>query len=991
MAPDYGWLLAILAAFAVLDAAVASLVFVAKRRARRRFQRRTEKSRQLNRAIGRADGEILGREFAADPRGFLLHLRRLQEEASPLPASREAIAQLLAPVDMVDLARGGLSSSRLDRRIEAYLLLGLSPRGEIGPLLVARLKEERRRLGRLVLLGQIARRPGAVDVAALVEALEAGDPRQRAEEVASLSRLGGRLHAHFSQQGIPPGETGLLLYLASVRSRPAEEDWDRVASLALSRDDEIGTEAARILAERYPASRFLAAFRERPERRFRLPLARLLGRSLAPGLLPELDSWFADPALRDAGIAAASDVLSRNPGSEEVFLRLIDGENEARSLCLSLAIEYRLPALLFHAKAPLESGLRAMVARLVEAGRAGVILEALELSLPADTKASYFDLVRVLLSGASELSARLARQLSPELAAELRLPPPEPEEDRLNIPTGRRDKLFIAGIVFLGLAIFPLAFVLAHFGKLSWLSGQEILYRFIFDFQYLFTFYTLAVNGSYLFLLLLSMTKLRSQARLWELDLVGLLAQGGALPSISIVAPAYNEEATIVESLHSLLSLNYPSCQIIVVNDGSKDGTLRALLDAFDLVGAPSGAESSGLLPTMPVRMVYRSVSLPNLLVVDKANGGKADALNAGLNHAIGDYICTIDADSVLDPQALSRAMFQVAASERDVIAIGGNVFPVNGCVVEHGHLQEISLPGEPLARFQTVEYLRSFVAARLGWTRLDSLLVISGAFGVFRRRAVMELGGYLTGKGIYRHETVGEDMEIVVRLTRKDREEGRGGKIDYAYNANCWTEVPESWKALRKQRDRWQRGLLEVLSFHKGLTFRPRYGAAGLLGFPYFFIFEVVGPWLESLGYLVLGLALLLNLIDPLIPLMIFGIAIFFGILISISSILLAERQILYFRPREFFQLLGVAILENFGFRQLMSLGRVLTNIQFFFVNKGWQKGQRKGFSAPAAAPAPVPAPVRGVARVATFTTAPATTRAPGVAGAASPKARPR
>ena len=952
MAPDYGWLLTLLLAFVVLDLAATVGVFAAKRRARGRYRIRMERMRRMNRVVGEADRAALARECAADPRGFLLYLRRLFEEAKPLPSSLEAVETLLGSMDVLALLGSDLRSTRLHRRIEAYLTLGLFKRVGIGDILVERLGKESRRLGRLVLLGQIAKYPGPIDFDALADAIDSGDLRWRRTEVRTLSELAPRLQAHFTSMGIPFGDTGLLLYLMAVRAKPTEADWERLSSLANARDDEMGEEAARILAEGYPTSRYLGAFGARTEPRFRLPFARLLGRSLVPGLLPELDPWFADPALRDAGIAAAADVLARNPGSEEVFLRFIDAENEERSICLSLAIEYRLPALLFHAKAPLESGLRAMVARLVAAGRTGVILESLEVSLPAEIRASYFDLLRALLSGAPEMASVLSRQLPLDLAAELGLPPPEPEEDRFHIPTGGRDKVFLASLVVLAILVFPAVFLIRYFGEISWLSPQEILYRFIFDFQFLFAFYTIAVNGSYLFLLFLSMAKLRSQALIWELDLLRLLSGRGVLPSITIVAPAYNEEATIVESLHSLLSLNYPSYQTIVVNDGSKDGTLSALKKSFDLEASPSGAEATGLLETMPVRMVYRSASLPNLLVIDKTNGGKADALNAGLNRASGDYVCTIDADSVLDPQALARSMFQVIANERDVIAIGGNVFPVNGCVVEHGHLQEISLPDEPLARFQTVEYLRSFVAGRLGWTILDSLLVISGAFGLFKRQAVMEIGGYLTGKGIYRHETVGEDMEIVVRLTRKDREERRGGKIDYAYNANCWTEVPESWKALRRQRDRWQRGLLEVLSFHKVMTFRPRYGTPGMIGFPYFFVFEVVGPWLESLGYLVLGAALLLNLIDPLIPLMIFGIAIFFGILISISSILLAERQILYFRPREFLRLLGVAVLENFGFRQLMSLGRVITNLQFFFVNRGWQKGARKGFSTRAPAP---------------------------------------
>jgi cellulose synthase/poly-beta-1,6-N-acetylglucosamine synthase-like glycosyltransferase len=416
------------------------------------------------------------------------------------------------------------------------------------------------------------------------------------------------------------------------------------------------------------------------------------------------------------------------------------------------------------------------------------------------------------------------------------------------------------------------------------------------------------------------------------------------LPSISILAPAYNEEATIVESVHSLLSLAYPSYEVIVVNDGSRDGTLAALVREFHL--EPAGEGENGALASMPVRTIWRSPDIPNLTVIDKANGGKADALNAGLNRAWGEYVCSIDADSLLDPQALLRALFQVLARDREVIAIGGNIFPVNGCSVEHGQLQEIALPEAPLARFQTIEYLRSFIGGRLGWTALDGLIIISGAFGIFRRGSVLGIGGYLTGSGAHRQETVGEDMELVVRLVRADREAGGRGTVEYAYNATCWTEVPEDGVSLGKQRDRWHRGLMEVLAFHRDMAGKPRYGATGLLALPYFLLFELVGPWLESIGYVVLTLSLVLNLVDPLVTLTVFSIAILFGIAVSTASVLFAERHILYFRGRDLLRLLAVAFIENFGHRQATSMARVVANIQFFRGRKGWQKLARRGFS---------------------------------------------
>lgn len=946
MVSDYSGLLAALGLLVALDAVVAVGVFVVKSRAKSRYRRRSALMKRLNRSIAAADESALAAEYRADSQGFLLHLRRLLTETSPMPEQRAAIDRFLAKQDLLRPARGLLRSRRLDRRIGGYQLLGLSGKEEAGRVLLEALASERGRLGRLVALQQLATLPGCPDPSALAACLEEAPEAWRARELAALGGLAARLQLRFAEEPPPAGEAGLRLVLLAARDNPTEEDWRRLSEIAVARADSIGEVAAGILASRYAAPRFLSAFGDRPERRFRLPVARLLGGSLAPERLGDLDPWFHDPELRTAGIAAAGQILDRHPGSEPAFLDLIAGADEARAECLSLAIEHRLPAILYHSGPDSAPGIGALVARLAAAGRAGVLLESLSTPLPAAAAAAYRKALASALAANPQLASSLSRLAAPEVASGLALPPPEPEEDKAHLPLGLGDKVFLAVLVALALALFPAVFILRHLGEFPWLTPSEILYRFVFDFQFLFAFFTIAVNGSYLALLVLSMIKVTEQARLWELDLLPLFSAPEIAPSISIIAPAFNEERTIVESVHSLLSLEYPSFQVVVVNDGSKDGTLRALLGAFDLEPASSWIDATGALPTMPVRAVYRSRTLSNLVVVDKANGGKADALNAGLNRATGDYVCTIDADSVLDPQALLRAVFQALAVDREAFAVGGNVFPVNGCVVEHGHLQDISLSKEPLARFQTMEYLRSFIAGRLGWTKLGSLLIISGAFGIFRRSAVMELGGYLTGKGAYRHDTVGEDMEIVVRLTRRDKEARRGGRVEYAYNANCWTEVPETWPVLRRQRDRWHRGLMEVLCFHKTMAFRPRYGAPGLLAMPYYFIFELVGPWLETLGYLVLFIALVLNLLDPIVPLIVFSVAILFGILISVASILLAERQILYFRTGEFFRILLVAILENFGYRQLQSLGRVWTNAQFFFVSKGWQKSARQGFA---------------------------------------------
>jgi cellulose synthase/poly-beta-1,6-N-acetylglucosamine synthase-like glycosyltransferase len=347
----------------------------------------------------------------------------------------------------------------------------------------------------------------------------------------------------------------------------------------------------------------------------------------------------------------------------------------------------------------------------------------------------------------------------------------------------------------------------------------------------------------------------------------------------------------------------------------------------------------------MPVNGVYKNRYWPKLTVVDKANGGKADSLNTGINFSQKDYICGIDADSLLEPDALLKVSSLALDTKEETIAVGGNILPVNGCTVEKGLLTKIQIPKNRIARLQTVEYLRAFMAGRMGWAYINCLLIISGAFGLFKKDRVIEIGGYLTASERYHKDTVGEDMELVVRLRRFMQEKSLSYKVDYAHNANCWTEVPEAFKILSRQRDRWQRGLIDIITFHKRLLFNPSYGRVGLIAFPYFFIFEMVGPLVECQGYIMVVFAALLGLINEPLALMLFVSSVLMGIVISTASLIFAGKEVVNFKVREIFALIFVAFIENFGFRQIVSFFRVTGFISSLKKSKGWGKMERKGF----------------------------------------------
>lgn len=453
--------------------------------------------------------------------------------------------------------------------------------------------------------------------------------------------------------------------------------------------------------------------------------------------------------------------------------------------------------------------------------------------------------------------------------------------------------------------------------------------------------YFLTLNALYLVFSAVALVTLLQHRRRWTPTALDTVLRSPATPPISLIVPAYGEQATIAESLRGLLLLNYPQFEVVVVNDGSSDRTLEVAIEAFRLMKAPVAYQQP--LETAPVRGLYRSLDHPDLVVIDKVNGGKADAINAGLNAARHDLVCVIDADSLLEELALVRAVLPFI-EDPSTVAMGGIIRIVNGCVVEGGRVIDVRLPRGWLARFQVVEYLRAFLGGRVAMSAMNCLLIVSGAFGIFRRSAVIEVGGFRT-------DTVGEDMEIIVRLHRRMRQLERPYRIVFQPDPVCWTEVPESRRILANQRNRWQRGSLQVLTAHAQMIGSARYGVVGLFAMPYFTAFEAASPIVEAFGYALNGGALLFGLVDVVFAQLFFLAAVVLGALISVLAVLLEEISFRrYPRTRDLVVMAVVGVLENFGYRQLTTWWRLKGTWDFVRGRQGWGEMVRRGFERGAA-----------------------------------------
>ena len=413
-------------------------------------------------------------------------------------------------------------------------------------------------------------------------------------------------------------------------------------------------------------------------------------------------------------------------------------------------------------------------------------------------------------------------------------------------------------------------------------------------------------------------------------------------PGISLVAPAYNEGLTIIDNVKSLLSIMYNNFEVVVINDGSKDDTLAKMVDAFDLVKVDFGLQYH--IQTKKVRGIYKSrnKAFKKLVVVDKENGGKADALNVGLNISKKDLVACIDVDCIIEPDALLKMVkpfMEDSHDKREVIASGGVVRIANSCVIEEGRLIEVRLPDKFIARFQVLEYIRAFLLGRMAWSKLNGLLLISGAFGLFKREIAVASGGY-------NHNTVGEDMELVVRMRRFMHEQKRKYRVSYIPDPLCWTEAPSSYQILGRQRNRWARGTFETLKLHRKLFFNPKYGTMGMISYPFWFFFEWLAPFIETFGFILFLILALAGKVNWEFFIASFASVYTFAFFMSMFSLLAEEMSFFkYTNKRDVTKMILIAMIEPLWFHPRVVWWSIKGNLDLIKGKKTWGEMTRQGF----------------------------------------------
>lgn len=467
---------------------------------------------------------------------------------------------------------------------------------------------------------------------------------------------------------------------------------------------------------------------------------------------------------------------------------------------------------------------------------------------------------------------------------------------------------------------------------------RQLFYHSMNMFNVLIVSYFFAANGTYTMLMLLSLGSVWLHTRRLSYQGLDEIRESAVTPPVTIIVPAWNEKDVIADSVRSILQIDYPSLEVVVVDDGSSDATLQRLIDSFrlvkmDLIYRPR-------LTTKPVRGFYLNPRIPNLLIVSKENGGKPDALNVGINICRTPYFCTLDADCLLERDALLRLMRPIIRSPMNTVASGGIIRILNGCEVKDGKVTKVSLPKTGLERFQVVEYLRSFLFGRTGWDLLGGTLIVSGAFAVFHRETVMETGGF-------HHDTVTEDMDLIVQIHRWARHHNRKIKMKFTSDPVCWTEAPSTLKMLSRQRRRWQMGLCQTLWKSSEMLFNRKYGAIGFASFPFHLYVEALGAVVEFLGYFMIPLALMFGMVPVPLFLLFVLLSLAYGSFLSVGSVLLEELTYRrYPRFLDLMVLLWYACLENIGYRQLVLFFRVQGVWRFITGFRKWEKVAHVGAS---------------------------------------------
>jgi len=454
-------------------------------------------------------------------------------------------------------------------------------------------------------------------------------------------------------------------------------------------------------------------------------------------------------------------------------------------------------------------------------------------------------------------------------------------------------------------------------------------------------YYVFVINSLYLFIMMFSFKSIMGILKSSLYSRYQALSGSPHVPPISILVPAYNEELTIIENVRSLLSLNYPEYEVIVINDGSGDETLNVLINEFNLQLSHHAAVRP-VLNTGKVRSVYYNPAYPHLYLIDKDNGGKADSLNAGINLSHYPLIASIDADSLLEKDALIRIARVYMENPEETVAIGGDIRIANGCKIEDGIVSEIRLPNKLLPMLQSIEYLKAFLGGRIGWSAINGLIIVSGAFGVFRKDYVIKVGGYRGGYP-------GEDMNIIIKLHKYMLENKLPYRVAFCPDAVCWTQAPDTWKILGSQRRRWGRGNLKnMIEYGRYMVFRPKYKIFGLVTLPYNILFETLNPYFRITGLLALIGYVLMDMTQANILLIYGALNILYGFLLGIGALLLEEIAFRrYPRFQDIVKMLFYTILMFFGYRQIGVIWRFLGHIEYMRNNNSWGTMTRTSWKA--------------------------------------------
>ncbi|MDC7221172.1 MAG: glycosyltransferase [Spirochaetales bacterium] len=934
----------IMGIFLLLDAVILGATYFLKRFSRRGFKRREKLARMVRESLvtEKLEGiESLGEEEYLD---YFSEWFRVEQSVEIPESIRVLLDELSLEWGLLARLEVLLKSRSFRKRalgVDLFLSYGEKTESQ---LLYDTLQKEPTMLLRLKMVQRLCETesPQAVDY--ICDSMQGMGENYKTRILRILRDHSNLLIGWADHNRNREDSDGRRILIQAARSRLRDWYLPFLLELVEKGDGIVKKEARELVTEVYGDRELLSRFiANGPEGSRSLAVYHLFRQDLPdPAEAAELLNEYE---LHPSAVGGMKEKLRENPSLiSELFLRYQKETAEGARRVYAEVLASRIQYFILRLNSKDKKEIVHLLEDLIELGLSSPLINFMNVNRNMSLEKELLQILAPHVREGNPFLRQCQLFLKASLQEELNLPPLPEVHGKPKIQLTRKDRMAMFFLILFVVSL-PIGIFFASQGSLlPFMTGEEIFVAFLLNYHHIFAYYTLAINFFYLFLMLQSWHVINQQEVEWATADQKFLNSPGLMPSVSILAPAYNEETTIVQNVYSLLSLNYPNLQVIVINDGSKDRTIGRLVEQFNLklVDYPL---SDGI-KTSPVLGLYKNDRIPNLLVIDKVNGGKADALNVGINAAGGEYICSIDADSLLEPEALSKLMFRILNSGTKTVAIGGNIIPVNGCRTKNGSIREIHLPDNRYARYQTIEYLRSFITGRLGWTRVNGLMIISGAFGAFSRKDVLDIGGYMTGTGSMSRDTVGEDMELVVRLIRHLNEKGKKFRIDYSHNANCWTEVPEKLGDLLKQRDRWHRGLIEILLYHKKMLFNRKYGSPGLLAFPYLFIFELLGPFWEFFGYCVLIFSLLFGLMSGQIFLFMFSIVVLFGILISGTSLFLAEKNILYFQGREFAQSMATVIEENFGYRQFMSLHRVYAFVAYLFRNKGWQKLNRKGFA---------------------------------------------